>query len=61
MHGNGRRNIHEQKTRLMTEIMQEIRTFFALLGRHGLWPAGIHLEMTPDDVTECLPDLAAPD
>jgi 3-deoxy-7-phosphoheptulonate synthase len=54
MHGNGRTNIHGQKTRLLTELRQEIRTFFAVVSQHGLRPAGIHLEMTPDDVTECV-------
>jgi 3-deoxy-7-phosphoheptulonate synthase len=54
MHGNGRTNLHGQKTRLMTEITLEIAAFFTVLGRYGLWPAGIHLETTPDDVTECV-------
>jgi 3-deoxy-7-phosphoheptulonate synthase len=54
MHGNGRTNVHGQKTRLLTELHQEIRAFFAVLSSRGVWPAGIHLEMTPDDVTECV-------
>lgn len=54
MHGNGRTNIHGQKIRLLTDIHEEIRAFFAVLSRRGVWPAGIHLEMTPDDVTECV-------
>jgi 3-deoxy-7-phosphoheptulonate synthase len=54
MHGNSRTNIHGQKTRLLTDMRHDIEVFFALLSRHGLWPAGIHLEMTPDDVTECV-------
>ncbi len=56
MHGNGRTTAHGEKTRLLSDITQEIRTFFAVLCRHGLSPAGIHLEMTPDDVTECVQD-----
>jgi len=54
MHGNGRTNVHGQKTRLMTDIEHELCEFFAVLRRYGLSPGGIHLEMTPDDVTECL-------
>jgi 3-deoxy-7-phosphoheptulonate synthase len=57
MHGNGRTNIHGQKTRLLTDLRHEIATFFTVLGRRGLWPGGIHLETTPDDVTECVPDV----
>jgi 3-deoxy-7-phosphoheptulonate synthase len=56
MHGNGRTNAHGQKTRLLTDITHEIRAFFAVLSNHGLSPAGIHIEMTPDDVTECVQD-----
>jgi 3-deoxy-7-phosphoheptulonate synthase len=54
MHGNGRTNQRGQKVRLLSDLRCEIDTFFAILARHGLWPAGIHLETTPDDVTECV-------
>jgi 3-deoxy-7-phosphoheptulonate synthase len=54
MHGNGRTNLHGQKTRLMSEITLEVAAFFTVLGHYGLFPAGIHLEMTPDHVTECV-------
>lgn len=54
MHGNGRTNAHGQKTRLLSDVMCEVRDFFAVLAMRGLSPAGIHLEMTPDDVTECI-------
>jgi 3-deoxy-7-phosphoheptulonate synthase len=54
MHGNGRTNAHGQKTRLLSDVMHELRVFVAVLAAHRLSPAGIHLEMTPDDVTECI-------
>lgn len=56
MHANQRTNAHGQKTRLLTEIEEEIRVVFAVLARHRLPAAGIHLEMTPDGVTECVED-----
>jgi len=54
MHGNGRTNIHGQKTRLMTDLQHEVTAFFQVLARHGLKAGGIHLEMTHDPVTECV-------
>jgi 3-deoxy-7-phosphoheptulonate synthase len=56
MHANGRVNTHGQKTRLVVEIEAEIRASFAALGRHGLAASGVHLEMTCDEVTECVED-----
>lgn len=56
MHGNGRVNAHGQKTRLLSDIHKEIDDFFAVLQAQKLWPGGIHLEATPDDVTECVRD-----
>lgn len=56
MHGNGRVNRHGQKTRLLSDVRKEIEDFFAVLLSHNLWPGGIHLESTPDDVTECVAD-----
>jgi 3-deoxy-7-phosphoheptulonate synthase len=58
MHGNRRTNAHGQKTRLLIELEEEIRVVFAVLARYGLTPAGIHLEITPDNVTECVDDTA---
>ncbi|MDX6544398.1 MAG: 3-deoxy-7-phosphoheptulonate synthase [Gaiellales bacterium] len=56
MHANQRTNDFGQKTRLMIDVEEEIRVVFAVLARHRLSPAGIHLEMTPDDVRECVED-----
>jgi 3-deoxy-7-phosphoheptulonate synthase len=56
MHANQRSNAHGQKTRVVADLEAEIRTVFAVLARRGLSPAGVHLETTPDDVTECVED-----
>jgi 3-deoxy-7-phosphoheptulonate synthase len=34
--------------------MEEIRGYFAVHRAEGSWPGGIHVELTGDDVTECL-------
>ena len=34
--------------------MREISGFFAAHGTEGTWPGGVHIELTGDDVTECL-------
>ena len=34
--------------------MAEIEGFFAVHSAEGTWPGGVHLEITGDDVTECL-------
>jgi 3-deoxy-7-phosphoheptulonate synthase len=53
MHGNvfvagGR------KTRHFDAIMAEIEGFFAACRAERVWPGGVHLEYTGEDVTECL-------
>ena len=34
--------------------MSEIGDFFAVCHECGVWPGGVHLEFTGEDVTECL-------
>ena len=34
--------------------MAEIEGFFAACRAEGVWPGGVHLEYTGEDVTECL-------
>jgi 3-deoxy-7-phosphoheptulonate synthase len=53
MHGNsflagGR------KTRHFDSIMAELEGFFAACRAERVWPGGVHLEYTGEDVTECL-------
>lgn len=58
MHGNGRTDEHGQKTRLLADITDEILMFFQVLTQRGLWPGGIHLELTSHDVIECVSDAS---
>jgi len=53
MHGNTQRASNGYKTRDFESIMSEVRSFFAICDSEGVWPGGIHLEMTGQDVTEC--------
>jgi len=34
--------------------MTEVEAFFSVHRFHGTWPGGIHVELTGEDVTECL-------
>ena len=43
-----------RKTRRFDDILAEIRGFFAVHRALGTWPGGVHVELTGDDVTECL-------
>ena len=53
MHGNTYTS-HGRKTRHFDAICQEIEGFFAAHRQVGTWPGGIHVELTGEDVTECL-------
>jgi len=54
MHANGIRTDDGVKTRRFEDIMSEIEGFFAACWDVGVWPGGVHLEFTGQDVTECL-------
>jgi 3-deoxy-7-phosphoheptulonate synthase len=54
MHGNTCVTRDGRKTRQLTAVLSELRGFFTVLRHAGGWPGGIHLEATPEDVTECL-------
>ena len=54
MHANVIRMPDGVKTRRFEDIMAEIGGFFAACRECGVWPGGIHLEFTGEDVTECL-------
>jgi 3-deoxy-7-phosphoheptulonate synthase len=54
MHANTFRTATGRKTRDFGHIMAEIEGFFAAHHAEGTWPGGVHLEITGDDVTECL-------
>jgi 3-deoxy-7-phosphoheptulonate synthase len=64
MHGNT--FVHESgyKTRHFDDVMSEVEQFFDACHAEGVQPGGVHVELTGDDVTECLgggDDLAGAD
>jgi 3-deoxy-7-phosphoheptulonate synthase len=54
MHGNTFRSPGGRKTRHFDDVLDEIKSFFAVHADAGTWPGGVHVELTGDDVTECL-------
>ena len=54
MHGNTREAASGHKTRLFDDVVDEVRGFFEVHAAAGTHPGGIHIELTGDDVTECL-------
>ena len=54
MHGNTFSTPAGLKTRRFDDILTEIRGFFAVCQQEGVAPGGVHLELTQEDVTECL-------
>jgi len=54
MHGNTFTAPDGHKTRRFDDILAEIAGFFAAHDAEGTWPGGVHVELTGDDVTECL-------
>jgi 3-deoxy-7-phosphoheptulonate synthase len=54
MHGNTFITTSGRKTRRFSDILAEIKGFFAVHLAHGSVPGGVHLELTHEDVTECL-------
>jgi 3-deoxy-7-phosphoheptulonate synthase len=54
MHANTFLTSDGRKTRDFGHIMAEIEGFFAVHNAEGTWPGGVHVEITGDDVTECL-------
>ena len=54
MHGNTFVGSGGRKTRHFDHVLAEIREFFAVCRQEGVWPGGVHVELTGDNVTECL-------
>ncbi|WP_425846785.1 class II 3-deoxy-7-phosphoheptulonate synthase [Agrococcus sp. TSP3-2-1] len=54
MHGNGITTQNGYKSRRFDDVVDEVRGFFAAHRAVGTFPGGIHVELTGDDVTECL-------
>ena len=54
MHGNTVKSAVGYKTRIFESILDEVRGFFEVHLAEGTYAGGIHVEMTGQDVTECI-------
>ena len=54
MHGNTTTAANGKKTRHFDAILREVREFFAVHRAEGTHPGGVHVEMTGQEVTECI-------
>ena len=54
MHGNTYEAPTGYKTRRFDDVMDEVKGFFEVHKSLGTHPGGIHIELTGDDVTECV-------
>ena len=54
MHGNTFEASSGYKTRRFDDVIEEVQGFFDVHRSVGTWPGGLHVELTGDDVTECV-------
>ena len=54
MHGNGITTKNGYKSRRFDDVMDEVKGFFEVHRALGTFPGGVHVELTGDDVAECL-------
>jgi 3-deoxy-7-phosphoheptulonate synthase len=54
MHGNTFETSSGYKTRRFDDVIAEVQGFFDVHRALGTWPGGVHVELTGDDVTECV-------
>jgi 3-deoxy-7-phosphoheptulonate synthase len=54
MHGNTFEASSGYKTRSFDDVIDEVQGFFDVHAALGTWPGGLHVELTGDDVTECV-------
>ena len=54
MHGNTYTSASGRKTRHFDDVIREIEGFVRAHRAEGTWPGGIHVELTGEDVTECI-------
>jgi 3-deoxy-7-phosphoheptulonate synthase len=54
MHGNTFKTSEGHKTRHFDDVLAETAAFFSIHQALGTWPGGLHIELTGDNVTECL-------
>lgn len=57
MHGNTIKAEGDLKTRRLDDVKSEIDSFFQICRSENAYPGGVHLEMTGQNVTECLGGL----
>lgn len=57
MHGNTIKAGNGFKTRRVEAVLSEISQFFEICRSEGVYPGGVHFEMTGQNVTECLGGL----
>jgi 3-deoxy-7-phosphoheptulonate synthase len=60
MHGNVQKSSTGFKTRDFDNILLEVKSFINIHKAHGTVAAGVHLEMTGEDVTECTGSASCP-
>src|SRR3982751_540422 len=54
MHGNTIKSSTGYKTRPFDRILSEVKSFFTIHAAEGTHAGGVHLEMTGQNVTECI-------
>jgi 3-deoxy-7-phosphoheptulonate synthase len=54
MHGNTIESESGYKTRHFDDVVEEVTGFFEVHNSLGTVPGGLHVELTGEDVTECL-------
>lgn len=59
MHGNTVKAANGYKTRPFELVLAEVRAFFGVHRDMGTYAGGVHVEMTGDDVTECVGGVSA--
>jgi 3-deoxy-7-phosphoheptulonate synthase len=60
MHGNVQKSSTGFKTRDFDNILSEVKSFIEIHKANGTVAAGVHLEMTGEDVTECTGSASCP-
>ncbi|WP_240232952.1 class II 3-deoxy-7-phosphoheptulonate synthase [Devosia lacusdianchii] len=59
MHGNTIKASTGYKTRPFDRVLSEVKSFFEIHREMGTYAGGVHIEMTGDDVTECVGGFSA--
>jgi 3-deoxy-7-phosphoheptulonate synthase len=54
MHGTTIEAARGHKTRSFADVMDQVTGFFEVMRSEDVHPGGLHVELTGDDVTECV-------